>query len=42
MKTRLSRVAITALAALTLAAVTALYVHPRFVVTLAGQLWTCF
>lgn len=42
MKTPLSRVAIVSLSVLILAAVTTLYVHPRFVLTLAGQLWTCF
>ena len=37
-----SRLALAAAAALGLGAVTAAYLEPGFVITVANQLWTCF
>ena len=37
-----SRLALAAAAALGLGAVTAAYLEPGFVLTIANQLWTCF
>jgi len=37
-----SRLALAAAAALVLVAVSAAYLEPGFVITVANQLWTCF